>query len=64
MADIDVVKKGSRTWLWMLIAALVVIGMFFLMGRDKAPRTGSRIEEGGRPNAAVFHSLGEVAEAC
>jgi hypothetical protein len=42
MADIDVVKKSSNTWIW-LVLALVVVALFiwFAMSRGDAPQTGS-----------------------
>jgi lipopolysaccharide export system protein LptC len=41
MADIDVVKKSSNTWLW-LILALVVIALvaWFVMGGRRTTQTG------------------------
>ena len=34
MADIDVVKKGSTSWLWIVIALIVLaLIMWFVMGR-------------------------------
>jgi hypothetical protein len=54
MADIDVVKKGSRTWLWLLIALAIVLMLWFLMGRDTTSRVGWQLNEGGPPHAAVL----------
>ena len=35
VADIDVVRKrGIPMWVWMLLAALVIIGLFAVMRRD------------------------------
>jgi len=39
MADIDVVKKGSRTWLWIVIALAVVLILWWVMSR---PANGTR----------------------
>ena len=54
MADIDVVKtsRGLKTWVWMLLAivALVLI-WFFMMGGNRTP-LGSRFEA-GHPVTAV-----------
>ena len=33
MADIDVVKKGSRAWLWIVIALVILLALWFVMGR-------------------------------
>jgi hypothetical protein len=56
MADIDVVKKGSKTWLWVVIAIVIVLALWFVMGRETTSRVGWQIQEGGRPLAAVLHS--------
>lgn len=41
MADIDVVKKGSSTWLWIVIALVVLaLILWFMMSGDPAPQTG------------------------
>lgn len=42
MQDMDVVKKGSSAWLWILIAlAAVALVLWLAMGgTDQAPRTG------------------------
>ena len=40
MADIDVVKtgRGSKTWVWVLLAVVALILMwFFMMGGDRTP---------------------------
>lgn len=35
MADIDVVRKGGiPAWVWLLLAVVVVIGLFALMNRN------------------------------
>ena len=54
MADIDVVKKSSHTWLWVVIAIAVVLALWFMMaGRGNEQRVGSVIN-GGQPGAAVL----------
>ena len=41
MADIDVVKKDSRAWIWIVLAlVLAVILWFALAGRDDVTTTG------------------------
>jgi hypothetical protein len=53
MADIDVVKKGSRAWVWILLAILLVLFLWFLFAGMNAPQTGG-IEEGrGQPLVAA-----------
>lgn len=53
MADIDVVKKGSHVWLWILIALVVVVALFFLFGRGSETRSGFLDRNGGQPLAAA-----------
>lgn len=53
MADIDVVKKSSHTWLWIAIALLIVIALFFLFGRGSDTRSGFLERNGGQPLAAA-----------
>jgi len=50
MADIDVVKKSSHTWLWILLALVVVLALWFLMSRQSGERASL---EGGQPFAAA-----------
>ena len=48
MADIDVVKtsKSSKTWIWVLMAIVALMVIWFLMmGGDRTP-VGSRFEAG------------------
>jgi bacteriorhodopsin len=55
MADIDVVKKGSSTWLWIVIALVVLaLILWYMMSGDPAPQTGLLLEHellrtGARP---------------
>jgi hypothetical protein len=44
MAEIDVVKKPSRTWLWVVLALVlaVVLWMMFAAGGDSAPAASLR----------------------
>ena len=45
MADIDVVKKGSSSWLWIVIALVVLaLILWFVMSGDPAPQTGLLLE--------------------
>jgi len=56
MADIDVVKKGSRAWIWILLAILVAVFLWFILAGTGTQQTGS-IEQGGRPlDAAALHT--------
>ena len=53
MADIDVVKKGSHTWLWIIIILVILLAVFFLFARNPETRTGVLNEKGGQPFAAA-----------
>jgi hypothetical protein len=53
MADIDVVKKSSHVWLWILIALVVVVALFFLFGRGSETRSGFLDRNGGQHFAAA-----------
>ncbi len=58
MADIDVVKKGSNTWLWVvLVLAAVAFVLWFALARNHAPQTGFRIEPGVESFAVVGASM-------
>jgi bacteriorhodopsin len=54
MADIDVVKKSSHTWLWIVIALVVVAALFFMLRGNQRPNTRSLMNEGGQPLAAAL----------
>ena len=55
MADIDIVKKGSSTWLWVVIAVVILLAaLFFLMRGNSAPGTGALRNDEGRPLAAAL----------
>ena len=53
MADIDVVKKGSNTWLFILIAlVLLAVILWFLMGSNSdVPQTGFHLDASGTADA-------------
>ena len=47
MADIDVVKKGSSSWLWIVIALVVLaIILWFVMRGDPVPQAGFLLDNG------------------
>jgi hypothetical protein len=37
MADIDVVKKSSHAWIWVIAAIAIVVLLFVLFGRGTNP---------------------------
>ena len=48
MQQIDVVKKGSMAWLWIVIAlAAIAILLWVMMGGDNPTTTTGQIFEGG-----------------
>ena len=55
MADIDVVKKGSSAWVWVLLAlALVAVVLWFVMSGDSTPQAGfNQFDPGAHPFAAA-----------
>ena len=53
MGDIDVVKKGSRTWLWVVIALVIALAVYFMMRGGSGPDVGSLMMEGRQPLAAT-----------
>ena len=57
MADIDVVKKSSHTWLWIVIGIAIALALWFMMaGSGNEQRVGSLIN-GGQPLAAALTAL-------
>jgi hypothetical protein len=48
MADIDVVKKGSRAWVWVLLAILLALVLWFVFAGMGTQQIGS-MEQGGQP---------------
>ena len=60
MADIDVVKKSSHTWLWIALAIAVVLALWFMMaGSGNEQRVGAAIN-GGQPHGAVLLTVVEA----
>ena len=55
MADIDVVKKGSRAWLWVLMLIVLALVLWFIMANAGGQRPQGSID-GGQPHhaAALF----------
>jgi hypothetical protein len=56
MEDIDVVKKGSMAWLWIVIAlaAILVVMWFTMGGGDGTPATG-QLRDLAEPRASAIH---------
>lgn len=59
MADIDVVKKGSRMWLWILLAVAFLIILWMVIGAGDRPQTSGRLIEDGRQMAQTGLGGGE-----
>lgn len=54
MADIDVVKKESRTWLWVLLVLAALLILWFLMSRgDAGTQQIGQLFEGRQPHHAA-----------
>ena len=53
MTEIDVVKKSSHLWLWIVVALLVVAALFFMMRGRSEPRNGRLIQDDGHPHTVV-----------
>ena len=51
MADIDVVKKGSRSWIWIVLVVILAL-VAWLAFRGNRPRTVGQLES-GRPAIAA-----------
>jgi hypothetical protein len=58
MADIDVVKKGSNTWLWIvLVLAAVALIIWFATARSHAPQTGFNLDNGFESTVAAVVAM-------
>jgi hypothetical protein len=46
MADIDVVKKGSHLWLWIMLAIVIALILWFVLSgsQGRTAQTGMRFE--------------------
>lgn len=56
MADIDVVKKGSRAWVWLVLIVLLALILWFVFGMNTADTTTGRLETGQPQLAAAVVS--------
>jgi hypothetical protein len=59
MADIDVVKKGSHVWLWIILAIVIALVLWYVMAGSgaRSAQTGFRIDQGGP--VAAFQVAGD-----
>jgi hypothetical protein len=57
MADIDVVKKGSRVWLWVLMLVVLALVLWFAMAGSNTPQTGFMFDEGGHVHQVAVATL-------
>jgi hypothetical protein len=45
MANIDVVKKGSHLWLWIMLAVVIALVLWFVLGKSsRGPAQSGSIE--------------------
>lgn len=63
MADIDVVKKGSRVWLWILMLVVLAVILWLVMGGMSADRTSSMEQRGEPRHVAPLASAAASAES-
>ena len=52
MAEIDVVKKGSRAWVWVLMIIALALVLWFLFAGGNS-QSGLMQETGGQPHLAA-----------
>ena len=57
MAEIDVVKKRSRAWIWVLMLVVLALVLWFMMGNTGEQRTGVYLQD-GQPHIAAVHITG------
>lgn len=49
MADIDVVpKRGTKLWLWVIVALVILVVLWMMLGRGPSPASG-RMHDSGTP---------------
>jgi hypothetical protein len=50
MADIDVVKKGSHLWLWIVLAIVIALILWYVVAGSSArsAQTGMLLDGGGQ----------------
>jgi hypothetical protein len=44
MADIDVVKKSSSAWVWILLVILLAVALWFLFGMNRNATTTGHLQ--------------------
>ena len=52
MADIDVVHRKSSSWMWWILAAVIILAVLFLLARD-TDRGGSRTAPRSGPGSSM-----------
>jgi hypothetical protein len=53
MADIDVVKKGSRAWVWVVLLIVLALILWFVFGMGTTPTTTGQLLDMGQPHLAA-----------
>jgi hypothetical protein len=51
MADIDIVKKSSRTWLWVVLAIVGALVLWFVIAGTRGPETTGSLFDTPQPYA-------------
>jgi hypothetical protein len=54
VADIDVVKRRSTTWIWVVLVALVLLAIWFFMAGGGTEQQIGALHGGAQPLAAAF----------
>jgi bacteriorhodopsin len=54
MADIDIVpkKRSGSAWMWIVLAVVVLVVLWMMMGRSSTPRNSQNISV-GQPVAVI-----------
>jgi hypothetical protein len=54
MADIDIVpKQRSNVWIWVVLAIVVVLALYFLLGRGTHSTTTGALHQQPQPVASI-----------
>jgi hypothetical protein len=62
MTDIDIVPKHrSRTWLWVLLAIVVLAVLWLMMSRGTTPTTGLLAPTPAESTPAAVHVLASLS---
>jgi hypothetical protein len=60
MADIDVVKKGSRTWLWVVLLLVLALIIWFMMAGTNT-QTGLNLQGAEQLRQATVNVVADAS---